>query len=424
MNRIDHSRITAADIERVIPFEVLIDRIAESRASALTECRRALHQFPEPSGEETATTAFIADRLKQLGIDARIPDRGVGVIGDLRIGPKDDTTPIIALRADIDALRMTDAKNVEYASQRSGFAHACGHDAHTTVILAAAEILETVASRSQESELPPMRFRFIFQPAEETAQGAEWMISDGALDGVQEILGLHMDPTIRAGRVGIRYGVLTAQVDDIHFLIHGRGGHAARPHDSSDPIAAAVLLVSTFYQQIPRNADALTPTVFTIGSIHGGTASNVIPDHVRLSGTLRSTDSTTRAATVGKIRKICESVGAMTGNTIEPEFRMGLGAVINDYRVTSALEESARLVIGSDNVVSIGRPSMGGEDFAAYIERIPGAQFRLGCAGDDRDWPLLHSPVFDIEESSMVVGARVLARAALLLAMTPRRITT
>lgn len=413
-------RVSPTDVERIVPFEILIDRRAADRESAWINWRRSLHAAPEPSGEETATSRYIVSCLNSMDIDARIPERGVGVIAELKIGEVTDDTRVIAIRADIDALRMPDQKSVPYASANSGLAHACGHDAHTTVVLATAELLRTVACACQESELPAMHIRLLFQSAEETCEGALWMIQDGALDGVTAVLGLHVDPMLHVGRIGIRYGVLTAQVDEVLITILGRGGHAARPQHTTDPIAASAMLISALYQSIPRHADALTPTVFTVGSVHGGTASNIIPDRVEITGTLRTTDAETRLRVISQIRSICEAIALVSGGSIDVQFRSPLGSVVNDPVVTSAFEASARQVIGDSGVVSIEKPSMGGEDFAMYIEHVRGAQIRLGCAGEAPDWPLLHSPIFDVDERAIAVGARVMTRAALLLAMMPR----
>ena len=410
-------RVSPADVERIIPFELLLDRIADERSSDWIADRRYLHRHPEPSGAEIRTTQFIADRLSSLGIVPNIPERGVGIIADLKIGSPSADAPIIAIRADIDALRMQDRKSIEYASDCPGVAHACGHDAHMTVVLAAAELMTTLARRLPESDVPSAHLRFIFQAAEETAQGANWMVEDGALHGVTAILGLHVDPAIPAGKVGIRYGVLTAQVDEVLIDVRGKGGHAARPQHTSDPIGTAAILVSALYQSVPRRADSLTPMVFSVGSIHGGTASNVIPDLVEIAGTLRSTDHQTRDSVLGSIRQICRGIAAATGNTIDVSYRSPLGSVINDVTVMSAIEAAAIQVLGGENMVLINRPSMGGEDFAVYIDHVRGAQFRLGCAGPGGDWPLLHSPIFDVDESAIALGARIMARTALLLAM-------
>jgi amidohydrolase len=278
-------------------------------------------------------------------------------------------------------------------------------------------MLSSLTERLPESEVPPARIRFIFQAAEETAEGAFWMVEDGALNEVTGILGLHVDPTIPAGKVGIRYGVLTAQVDEVAITVRGKGGHAARPQHTTDPLGAAANLVSSLYQLVPRRADALYPTVFTLGSIHGGTASNVIPDRVDIMGTLRSTDRSSRQMVMDTVKRTCDGIGAATGNSIEVNFRSPLGSVVNDVTVTSAYEAAAIQVLGGQNLVIIDKPSMGGEDFAVYLDHVPGAQFRLGCAGPEGDWPMLHSPIFDIDERAIPIGARIVARAALLLSL-------
>ena len=410
-------RVAPSDVERVIPFEALLDRIAHERTSDWITDRRVLHSKPEPSGHETGTTQFIATRLRKLGLEPQIPSRGVGVVADLTVGLPAPDTGIVAIRADIDALRMQDRKCVPYASTCPGVAHACGHDAHTTVALAVAEMLSTLKQRLRESEVPSARLRFIFQAAEETAEGASWMVADGALTGVSFILGLHVDPTIAAGRIGIRYGVLTAQVDEVAIVVKGKGGHAARPQHTTDPLGTAAMLVTTLYQIVPRRADSLVPTVFTIGTIQGGMASNVIPELVEISGTLRSTDRTTRQAVIDSVYRICEGLAAATGNSIEVIFSSPLGSVVNDVTVMSAFEASAIQVLGGHNIVLIEKPSMGGEDFAMYLEHVRGAQFRLGCAGVAGDWPLLHSPLFDVDERAIAIGARIITRTALILAL-------
>jgi amidohydrolase len=414
--------VSSTDIERVVPFEVLIDRLADQHSTRWIEARRYLHANPEPSKEEFRTTEFVRQRLLAMGLDVRIPPRGLGVIAELQNGDVDDQPHVVAVRADMDALRMADRKSVPWASVCDGLAHSCGHDVHMTVVLAVAELLDHVIEEHRD-ELPPLHLRFVFQAAEETCEGASWMIEDGALAGVSSIIGLHVDPLIAAGKVGIRYGVLTAQVDEVVVDIRGKGGHVARPHHTTDPVAAAAMLISNLHQTIGRNVDALYPTVFTVGRINGGTASNIVPDHVSFSGTLRSTNRKIRERVQALIRCCCDAAASMTGNEITCEFHNPLGSVINDVTVASAMEASARQTIGDANVKLLDKPSMGGEDFAMYVEHVRGAQIRLGCAGvseQGQSWPLLHSPVFDIDESAIEVGVRILARTALMLALMPR----
>lgn len=382
------------------------------------EFRRRLHRAPEPSGLEKHTSQAICERLEAVGIAARIPDRGVGVIADFSLGETTSQSPTIALRADIDALRMADQKSVSYASQKPGLAHTCGHDVHTTVVCAVAELLAGLRTTVPASDLPAAHVRLVFQAAEETCQGANWMVEDGALKDVDQILGLHVEPQLPVGKLGVCYGALTAHVDEVLIRLHGIGGHTARPHSTTDPIAAAALLVTSLYQMLPRTVDVRDASVLSFGSIAGGTVSNVIPDSVELSGTLRTTDPDSREKLMERIRLGVESIATLTGNQIHLQFAKPLGSVRNSDLPTSAFEQAGRQVLGDSGVVVLTRPSMGGEDFAMYLDHVPGSQIRLGCAGNDHDWPLLHSPVFDVDERTIAVGARIVAWATLLLANT------
>lgn len=394
-----------------------IDRFAAEHEAGWIAYRRERHCSPEPSGEESETTHSICERLKSLGIPAVIPDRGIGVVGDLLLGGATLEQPAVAIRADIDALRMTDRKEVGYASIKPELAHACGHDVHTTVVLAVAELLAHLKRRESETDGSPLRgrFRFLFQSAEETGEGAKWMVQDGYLQNVQSVLGLHVEPNLLAGQIGIRYGVFTAQVDEIHISIRGRGGHTARPHSTTDPVHCGCELVTSLYQFLPRSIDVRDAAVFTVGQFQAGHAANVIPDEVCIVGTLRTTSRKSRQQLQDRIRQMCDHLAAMTGNEIEVQIGHSLGSVVNAERETRAMQTAAEAVVGTDAVTILDRPSMGGEDFAAYLTECPGCQIRLGCAGS-LPWPHLHSPVFDVDESAIAIGARVVARAALELA--------
>lgn len=404
---------TKQEEEALEVFNQQIDRFADDHEASWVAYRRERHCAPEPSGEETETSHSISERLKSLGIAATIPDRGVGVVGDLLLGDATQDTPAIAVRADIDALRMPDRKGVGYASIKKGLAHACGHDAHTTVVLGVAEALSHLAGGAQKS--PPVRVRFVFQAAEETGDGAQWMIDDGYLQNVDSILGLHVEPNFVAGEVGIRYGTFTAHVDELSIHVRGRGGHTARPHSTTDPVHCAAMLVSHLYQTLPRSVDVRDESVFSIGQIKGGHASNVIPDEVSIVGTLRTTEADSRETLLQQIQDSCNHFSSLTGNEIDVEPGHSLGSVINAATETAAFEAASRQVVGSDGIHLLDRPSMGGEDFAVYMKCCRGSQIRLGCAGS-LPWPHLHSPVFDIDEKCLAVGVRIMARTVLRLA--------
>jgi len=384
-----------------------LDKTAASIYPRVVEVRRHLHLHPEVSGEEYATTAFLRSRLKGEGLHIQTPESLRGLIVDV---PALDGSMRAAIRGDIDALRIQEGNQVEYRSHVDGVMHACGHDGHTAVAFGA---LVVIARMQKEGTLPwPVPLRAIFQPAEETNLGALEMIEAGALNNVSAIFSMHLDPARDTGKIGIRSGPLTADCDEMRIVIRGRGGHAARPHESLDPIAAAAQLISSIYLFVPRSTEMFEPVVVTIGQIRGGENSNVIPDQVDLRGTLRSVGGEIRQRTMNHIRRLAGGVGDASGTRISVEFISGPDAVNNDPELTNILRSSAEEVLGVENIRTIQRPSMGGEDFSNYLAHRPGAMFRLGCAPTGRPPAALHSPEFDFDERALLVGVRVLAHTA------------
>ncbi|REJ88727.1 MAG: amidohydrolase [Planctomycetota bacterium] len=399
------------------PWQAPVDQQVAAIEERLVGVRRHLHMHPEPSCEEYETSRYLAEQLEQAGIRTRLLRDGLGVIGDFDLGHVTETTPRIALRADIDALQIQDAKRTPYASRKSGLCHACGHDAHATMILGAA----LAASEMHKSGRLPggdfgVRLRFLFQPAEEESLGARWLVEQGAVDDVDAILAQHVDPERTLGTVGIRYGVLTANCDEVELIVEGSGGHAARPHHTRDPIAAAAHLISALYQFLPRSVDARDPVVFTVGKVAGGTLSNVIPDRVEIQGSLRTLQAETRTRVHDRIEEIVHGVKEASGTTIHLRFPTSIDGVNNDRRCTAALEAASREVLGDEAIQPVELPSMGAEDFAAYLDRVPGAMLRLGCAPPGFTAPFLHAPDFDVDERVLAIGTRIMLRAALRLA--------
>jgi amidohydrolase len=371
--------------------------------------------YPEPSGEEFGTTGYIADQLAASGLALSRGPEGRGLIAD---SPAPPGSPRVALRADLDALRLRDAKTVEYRSQVDGVMHACGHDAHTACALGAALAL---AEQLDDGYPPwPFAFRIIFQPAEETGKGALDMIACGALEDVYAIFSLHADPSRDAGFIGLRDGALTAHCDAVKISIRGRGGHAARPHESADPIAAGAHLISSIYAFIPRSINSQDPVVVTIGQISGGYSPNVIPEEVELQGTIRTLDPAVRHQAQERLRQLARGVAEASATAILVEFGDGLGAVYNQPAATQVLREAVEAVQGRNMLQQIDRPSMGGEDFSAYLQHVPGAMFRLGVRAEGAIAAPLHSPLFDIDERALPIGAKILAQAA-VLASDPAR---
>jgi len=385
-----------------------LDQFIDAREDQIIAFRRHLHAHPEPSGSEHETSRHVFHALCEEGIEAKVLTSGRGVIADVG----NDVAPRIAIRADMDALRIGDEKEIEYASRRPNLMHACGHDGHTAAALGAILGLQELI---KSQVLPcPLNIRAIFQPAEETAMGALEMIEAGALEKVNAIIALHLDPSREVGRIGIRDGALTAACDDVEFLIEGQGGHAARPHESHDPIAAAAQLINALYLFVPRATDSNDAVVLTIGQMYAGDNSNVIPNSAHLKGTLRTLETKTRVATRETIARVAAGVAQASGTKIEVRISDGPPSVINDLGVNAVLRKAAGELLGEDKIDIITSPSMGGEDFAFYLDHVPGSMFRLGSKNGESTSYALHTPRFDIDERALIIGAKTLARAAVL----------
>lgn len=391
-----------------------LDCLIERRFERMVALRRHLHMNPELSGRERETSLHLYQLLGDEGFEVSMGHEGCGVVADLSPAGCGGSQRLIALRADIDALRIHDAKAVPYRSRCPGVMHACGHDVHTASVFGALGALKDLG---REGLLPPgLCIRGIFQPAEETCEGATRMIGVGAIDAVDAILAIHVDPSRPVGCIGFRVGVLTANCDEMQIIITGRGGHAARPHEASDPIAASAQLINALYHFIPRVTDSQDAVVVTIGQISGGDNSNVIPEQVLLRGTIRTLERQVRQRTAEHIHRLAAGIAQTSDTKIEVQFGLGCHSVVNDARMIDLLWRAAHDVVGKEGLDEIARPSMGSEDFAFYLERIPGAMIRVGCAPPGVTAPSLHSPTFDVDEAALRVGARVLARAVMFWA--------
>ncbi|NJM23146.1 MAG: amidohydrolase [Richelia sp. RM2_1_2] len=382
-----------------------IKDLAVELAPRLIEIRRHIHSHPELSGEEFQTAAFVAGVLSSSGIHVEENVGKTGVIGELEGNGKDKR--ILAIRADMDALPIQELASLDFASRNQGIMHACGHDVHTTVGLGAAMIL------SQISQEITGKIRFLFQPAEEIAQGASWMVADGAMDNIDGILGVHVFPSIPAGSVGVRYGALTAAADDIEIIITGESGHGARPHEAIDAIWIAAQVITTLQQAISRTQNPLRPVVLSIGQINGGRASNIIADSVRLLGTVRSLHPESRAELPNWIENIVKNVCDTYDATYQVNYRQGIPSVQNDITLTQILQSAAEEAWGGSRVQVLPEPSLGAEDFSVYLEKAPGSMFRLGVGFPDRkiNYPL-HHPKFEVDESAIITGVVTFAYAA------------
>ena len=382
--------------------------------------RRDIHEHPELGNREFRTAALVAEHLRALGMDVRTEVAHTGVVGVLRGGRPG---PVVALRADMDALPVTEQVDLPFASkvtttyngQEVGVMHACGHDNHTAILMGVAQVLAQI-----RDDLPGT-VKFIFQPAEEGAPagengGAEVMIQEGVLDdpAPEAIFGLHVFPA-DVGTIQYRSGGAMASADGLRIVVRGRQTHAARPWAGVDPVVVASQIVLGLQTIVSRQLDVTaTPSVITIGMIHGGVRSNIIPDEVELNGTIRTFDPEIRLDIHRRIRQTAEAIALSAGATAEVDVRLGIPVTMNDPRLTEQMLPTLRRVVGIENLQH-GNPRTGAEDFSLYAERVPGLFLFLGITprGADPDTvPANHSPHFFADEEALLVGVRTLANLA------------
>jgi amidohydrolase len=312
--------------------------------------------------------------------------------------------PTVLARADMDALPVPEEKDVSYRSRRDGWMHACGHDGHTAVLLSVAEVL---LARTDELR---GRVVFLFQPAEEVVRGAEAMLADGALDGVEidHAIGLHLSSMHPTGVVAVRAGPAMAATDSFRLVVQGRGGHAAKPDETVDPVLVAAHLVLALQALVSRETDPVEPAVISVTSLHGGTAFNIVPEAVELKGTLRTFDAETRANLRRRILEVAAGVAGTFRASVAAEWIEGSPAVVNDDRATARLRAVARRVVGEERVVDAPQ-IMGGDDMALWLQRAPGCYFFVGARGGDASsWPH-HHPRFDLDERCLPIAVELLA---------------
>jgi amidohydrolase len=365
----------------------------------LSQIRRHLHRYPELSGEEFSTTDYLSKQLAAARIPHRVATENRGIITDIVQSP-DTEAPVVAMRADIDALPIKEESNVSYRSRRSGVMHACGHDAHSAILLG------TTLALYRARPLP-VAWRSIFQPSEEAGRGACEMVKQGALEGVDAIIALHVDPNQPVGKVVVTPGPRTAFCQDFIIEIIGRGGHGARPHATVDPIATAAHLITLIYQAIPRQTDARQPVVVTIGVINAGHASNIIPDTASLKGTIRTMNAAVATHARETVERLCASVAQAFGAKVSALFESLLPGMVNDTRIATLFANVAGRLLGSENVLRDELPSMGAEDFADYLPVVPGCMIGLGVKGAKNKITPLHTATFDIDETALLIGARL-----------------
>jgi len=375
----------------------------DEHGGQLVRWRRDLHAHPEIGFAEHRTTELIVATLTELGLSPRKLATGTGVVCDIGGRPG---SGMVALRADIDALPLTEETGAAYASRNPGVCHACGHDAHTAILLGVAASL---AGSSGVAGRAGQRVRLLFQPAEErTPGGAEAAIADGVLDGVGQIFALHCDPRLDAGRIGIRPGPITASFNRLELRIAGPGGHTARPQLSADVVYAIGKLITELPGLLSRRVDPRAALSLVWGAVSAGSAPNAIPTTGVLRGTLRMLNSSLWSELHDTVRELAEQVVAPTEAHVEVDYDRGVPAVVNDAAMAAVQSRAAAAAFGADAVADTAQ-SMGGEDFAWYLRQAPGAMARLGVRRPGLPGGDLHQATFDIDESALAVGVRFTA---------------
>lgn len=380
-----------------------IEKLVEKEYPNTVQWRRHFHMYPELSFQEVQTPGYIAQFLRELGLEVKEGVGGRGVVGKLIV---DESYPTVALRADFDALPINDEKEASYKSTVPGVMHACGHDAHTAIVMTAAKIL------TEQKESLRGNVVFIFQHAEEVDPGgAIQMIRDGCLDGVDAIFGQHVSTNLDVGTVGVRYGIATAMPDDFTVTIHGVGSHASKPHVAVDPVAAAISFCNQLQYIVTRRSNPMENVVLSITMFNGGTQHNVIPDKVVVGGTIRTFNKDTQEVMIAELNRCLKGLAAITGVTYDLDYMRGYPPVVNEETTTKLVENIANR-ISSVNEVKLLEPELGGEDFSYYLQRVKGTFFNTGVRNSSfkADYPHHHSK-FDIDEHGMINAVSILLGA-------------
>ncbi len=381
---------------------------AEEYFPEVQEIRHHLHANPELSFKEYNTSAYVSARLEAIGITNKTIIAGTGIVA--LIEGRNPGKRCVALRADMDALPIMEENDTPYRSKNEGIMHACGHDVHTSCLLGAAHILHSLRDEFEGT------VKLLFQPGEEKHPGgASIMIADGALENPKPaaIFGLHVFPPLPAGATGFRQGQYMASADEIYITIEGKGGHAAAPHQTVDPIAIAALVITGLQQVIARKCNPLTPSVLTFGKIAGGFTTNVIPDNVEILGTFRAMNEEWRHEAHKWIRDFTEQTCAAYGARATVEIPLGYPVLFNDPELTAKASSWAEAYVGPTNVHEL-EMRMGAEDFSFYTQHVPGCFFRIGTNKDNKEFlASVHNSHFDVNEESMKTGMGMMAWCAI-----------
>jgi len=376
-----------ADVERIYP--------------RMVELRRLLHRYPELAFEEVHTARMIMEELDHLGIPYEYGGVGGGIVARIAGKPEGAT---VALRAEMDGLPGVENTGLPFASVNPGKMHACGHDGHMAMVLGAAALLK--------DDPPPGNVLLVFQPAEERGGGSRVILRSGALSDVKAIFGGHVTGHYRVGEIMVAPGVITAQSDGFRIRIQGRGGHGARPHEAVDAVVVAGLLIVALQTLVSREVNPVYPSVITIGQVSAGSAPNVIAETATLRGSMRTTLPEVRKHLVEGLERMAKSIGELHNAQVEVTVNEGYPPVVNTHAEADIARRAAAKIIGERNLVFMEYPSMGSEDFAYYLQEIPGCYVRFGARREGWEHIPLHSPAFDFDEEALKIGAAFFDRVA------------
>ncbi|SEP94208.1 amidohydrolase [Lentzea xinjiangensis] len=378
-----------------------LDDWLKVHAGDVVAWRRHIHSHPELSRREYNTTELVAKLLREVGLKPRVLPGGTGLICDIGSGPR-----CVALRADMDALPLPENTGLPFSSTVDGVSHACGHDAHTTVLIG------TALALASATELPG-RVRLVFQPAEEVMPGGALdVLAAGGLDGVERIFGLHCDPRLQVGRIGTRIGAITSASDLLELRLNSPGGHTSRPHLTADLVHALGTVITGLPTMLSRRVDPRSGTVLVWGAVHAGEAPNAVPQEGLLRGTLRTGDRDIWAELEPLVKDLVTGLLAPTGVGFDLHHRRGVPPVVNERESTQIMRAGIEAALGDDALAGTEQSS-GGEDFGWYLEHVPGSFARLGVWNGQEKQRDLHQPTFDLDERALLVGVRVMVHTAL-----------
>ena len=369
----------------------------------MVRIRRQIHKHPELGYQEENTAAIITEELKKLGIKATAGIAKTGVVGRI---DTEKTGPVVALRADMDAIAIQEETGLEFASEVKGVMHACGHDGHVAMLIGAAAILK--------QSLKAGSVILVFQPAEEGEGGAQKIIESGLLEDAKAIYACHLDRHFKVGQLVVQNGTISAFTDRFEISIKGRGGHVAQPHDTVDAIVVASLIVMSLQTIVSREVNPMHPSIVSVGQIEGGTVPNAVAENARLCGTVRTTEEHVRKQIIAGIKRIVNAAGRLHNADVKVEIIKGYPAVTNTCDESEIARTAVKNIIGDEALIDTRFASMGGEDFSFYLEKIPGCLVRLGAQKEGFANIPAHSATFDFDESALGVGAAFLAEAAKL----------